>query len=229
MFDRLRKALGRDTSGADTPKSPPSTLLGPVSQWAAAEGLQLAAPGGGAAFAVNGSVGGRPWRMELGRPSRKFIRGQELRARAELDIDPSVLLMVLNRPLKEALEKQAYALFTDDLRTSADPNLPEEMRLVAMAQETGWSELPSAFWKRWSVVAENAAQAPQWIDVPLARRLMDWPVPLEPQVPFLLMLLRGKAYLRMEQGTEDLALLQHAAALFTAACENALDAFTTPG
>lgn len=229
MFDRLRKALGRELPGATRSPAPASSLHGPVSQWAAAEGLQLEAPGAGSAFGLSGSIGGRPWRMELGRPTRKFIRGQELRARAELGIDPSLLVLVLNRPLKEALEKQAYALFTDDLRTSADPNLPEEMRLVAMAQETGWSELPSAFWRRWSVVAEDPALARKWIDVPLARRLMDWPVPLEPQVPFLLMLLRGKAYLRMEQGTGDLALVQHAAALFTAACENALDAFTTPG
>ena len=46
----------------------------------------------------------------------------------------------MNRPLKESLEKQAYQIYTDQLQTSVDPNLPEEMRWLAMYDEVGWEE-----------------------------------------------------------------------------------------
>ena len=61
------------------------------------------------------------WRLQLGRPTRDYIRGEELRARAELGIDDDVAVLVMNRPLKEALEKQAYQMYTDSLQTSVDP------------------------------------------------------------------------------------------------------------
>jgi hypothetical protein len=41
-------------------------------------------------------------------------------------------------------------------------------------------------------------------------------------VPFMVLLLRGKAYLRMEYTPANLLTLQHAALIFTTACEAAL-------
>ena len=43
-------------------------------------------------------------------------------------------------------------------------------------------------------------------------------------VPFMLLLLQGKAYLRMEYTPAALPTLQHAALVFTCACDAALKA-----
>lgn len=230
MFDRIKKAFARDAKpAAHAPAAVPQTRHGSVSEWAATQGMTFMGMASGQGFGLQGQVGGKPWKMELGKPGRKYIVGQELRGRSELGVDPDVLVVVMNRPLKEALEKQAYALFTDTLQTSADPNLPEEMRLLSMYDEVGWESLPRAFWSRYSVVAGSREHAMAWVDPLLAKQLLEWPAPAPPnEQPFMLLLLRGKAYLRMEQKVEHMPTLQHAATVFTSACENALGAFKAP-
>ena len=119
-----------------------------MSQWAGMQGLAYSSRGEGRGFAVEGMVSGKPWRMERGRPSRDFIRGEELRARAELGVRDDVAVLIMNRHLKEELEKRAFALYTDSLQTTVDPNLPEEMRWLAMYEEVGWDSLSTPFWKQ---------------------------------------------------------------------------------
>jgi hypothetical protein len=230
MFDRLKKVFGKDsTAEKQVSTSTPAAQSGspdPVSEWAATQGFHFSSLSAGAAFTLQGQSGGKPWRMEVGRPSRKYIQGNELRGRAELGLDPEVLVVLMNRPLKEVLERQAYALYTDTLQTSIDPSLPEEMRLLAMYEETGWDTLPRPFWSRYAVVTDERAHALAWLDPLLAQQLMDWPAPaLAGDVPFMLLLLRGKVYLRMQASAGHMPTLQHAAAIFTSACENALGAF----
>lgn len=234
MFDRLKKVLGKASPPArPAAPPPPDSVAGahdPVSEWAATQGFHFSGKAAGTAFSLQGKFGDRPWRMEVGRPSRKYIVGDELRGRAELGVDPEVLIVLMNRPLKEVLEKQAYALYTDTLQTSADPNLPEEMRLLAMYEETGWASIPRPFWDRYSVVSDDHAHALAWLDPVLARQLMEWPAPAPAaSVPFMVLLLRGKIYLRMQADGNHMPTLQHAAGIFTSACENALGAFPDPG
>jgi hypothetical protein len=132
----------------------------------------------------------------------------------------------MNRPLKAALEKKAYALYTDSLQTSVDPNLPEEMRWLAMYQEVGWEGMSEALWQRYSVLADQRENALQWIDASLASMLEKWPQPApSEEVPFMLMLLRGRAYLRMEYAPSVIGTLEHASTIFTAACGLAVQAF----
>jgi len=229
MFDRLKKAFARDG------KEPPDTLSansqlahGPVSEWAGTQGFAFSVDGTGQGIALEGKVGGKPWRLQLGRPSRKYIFGEEVRARAELGLPDDVAVLVMNRPLRDALEKQAYEIYTDPLQTSTDPNLPEEMRWLAMFDEVGWDALPQAFWDRYAVLTDNRENALAWIDAPMARVMLDWSIPgPSAQVPFMMLLLRGKAYLRMEYTPADLATLQHAALIFTSACEAALGGLRT--
>ena len=233
MFERIRKAFVRDAQPALRAQDggASSSAFAPVSEWASTQGMAFSSPSAGSGFQLNGRCGGKPMRLEVGRSSRKYIAGEELRGRAELGIDPDVLVVLLSRPLKESLEKQAYALFTDTLQTSIDPNLPEEMRLLAMHQEVGWDSLPRPFWDRYAVVADRREDAQAWIDPTLAQQLMAWPAPApEPTVPFMLLLLRGKAYLRMQHGRQlHLPTLQHASAVFNSACESALGAFGPRG
>lgn len=200
-----------------------------VSEWAGTQGWSYSGPSPSRRFALTGNVHGRSWRLERGKPSRNFIRGEELRARAVLGIDEDAAVLVLNRPLKEALDKKAYELYTDNLRTTVDPNLPEELRWLAMYEEFGWPELPQAFWQRYAVLADTRENAQAWISQRLAEQMLDWPQPgPHPQVPWMMMLLRGKAYLRMEYSPADLPTLQHAADVFTCACECAIEALA-PG
>jgi len=228
MFDRIKKAFFRDAK--DSASVAPNSQLahGPVSEWAATQGFGFSVDGTGHGLTLDGEVGGKPWRLQLGSPSRQYIRGEEVRARAELGIDENVAVLVMNRPLKEALEKQAYQIYTDSLPTSVDPRLPEEMRWLAIYDEVGWDTLPREFWDRYGVLTDRRETAMAWIDPALARLLLEWPKPApSPEVPFLVLLLRGKAYLRMEYTPADLATLQHAALIFTNACESAMRGLAT--
>lgn len=222
MFDRIKKALGKAAVKAPATGSLPA---GPVSEWAATQGFGFSIDDG-RDIALEGQVHGRPWRLVLGRPTRNYIFGEEVRGRAELGIDESVSVVVMNRALKEALEKRAYEMYTNELQTNVDSRLPEEMRWLAMFEEFGWDSLPEAFWGRLAILSDRRETALKWIDAPLARLMTEWPAPAPSgEVPFVLLLLNGKAYLRMEYTPPELATLQHAAQIFTSACESALAAF----
>ena len=227
MFDRIKKAFSSEGPARHARGGPDLRLTeGPLSEWAATQGFGFSADPTGSEVALEGNVGGKRWRMELGRPSRDFIRGKELRARAQLGIDEDLAALVMSRPLKDSLEKKAYQIFTDHLQTSVGPTLPEEMRWLAMFDEMAWKSLPEAFWERFSVLSDHRETALAWIDPLLAGMMMDWPDPApSAEVPFILMLLRGKAYLRMEYTPANMATLQHAALIFTRASECALSAF----
>lgn len=230
MFDRIRKVFARD-GAANRPSEETQLPLtrggeGPVSEWAATQGFGFSADPTGHGLALEGRLRGRRWRLELGRPTREFIRGKELRARAQLGLDENLSVLVMSRPLRESLEKRAFQIYTDHLRTSADARLPEEMRWLAMFDEIGWDSLPEAFWSRYSVLSDRRETALAWLDSQLAQVMMDWPDPAPTaEVPFMLLLLRGKAYLRMEYTPAGMATLQHASVIFTRACESALSAF----
>ena len=222
MFERLKKAFGQ----ADAEPGPPVVATG-VSEWAVTKGFAFTGDGAGRAFALTGKIGDKPWKLERCKSSRDYIRGEELRARAELQLNDDVSVLIMNRPLKEALEKRAYEMFTDTLQTTADPSLPEEMRWLAMYPEAGWDSLAPEFWKRYSVLAEKREDALTWIDSHLADLLMHWPEPSpDEQVPLMLMILRGKAYLRMQYTPADMPTLEHAAQVFIYACESGISKLT---
>jgi hypothetical protein len=143
-------------------------LEDPVSEWAGTRGFSYTGMDG-KGFALKGTISGKPWKMERGRASRDYIRGEELRARAELKLNDDVSVLIMNRPLKEALEKRAYQAYTDTLQTTADPSLPEEMRWLAMYSEVGWESLPKPFWQRYAVMADQRVHAQAWLDTQSGR------------------------------------------------------------
>ena len=231
MFERIKKAFFRASRDDDKETvGPPSQMAaGPMSEWASTRGFGFSSSENGGNLGLEGKIRGKRWRMELGRPTRNFIRGEELRGRAELGVDEDAAVLVLNRALKEALDKQAYSIYTDHLQTSVDPNLPEEMRWLAMYDEVGWEGLPQVFWDRFVVLADRRENALAWVDSTLATATLEWPEPgPTAETPFMLMLLRGKGYMRMEYQPPNMATLQHAALIFTTACENALGGLSTP-
>lgn len=225
MFDRIKKAFQRDSKERSEAMPSSHSQHSPMSEWAASRGMSFSS-GLGHTVSMHGKVGGRSWRMELGRPTRDYIPGEELRARAELGVNDDVGAMIINRPLKETLERRAYSMITDTLQTTADPRLPEEMRWLAMYDEIGWEGVDDAFWERYAVLSDKREHALAWVDDALVRQLMSWPQPApDVKVPFMIVLLRGKCYLRMQYMPAETSTLEHATSVFTAACENALGAF----
>lgn len=219
MFDRIKKAL--TGSAADGSQSEALDADGPVSEWAATRGLVFTSEAG--SVALEGKVQGHRWRMERGRPTRDYIVGKELRAKAQLGVHEDVAAMVITRSLSERLEHKAFERSTNSLQTTIDSNLPHEVRWLAMYQETAWQSLPDAFWRRYSVYTDRPDVAVGWIDARVADLMLQWPKPgPSDDVPFMLLLMQGKAYMRMEYRPADVPTLQHAALIFTSACESAL-------
>lgn len=223
MFERLKKVFidGQTAAGNRAREDA-------VSEWAETQGLSCTRTGKGDGFSLAGMVCGRPWTIECSYSMRDYIRGDELRARAELGINDDRSVLIMNRPLKESLEKRAYKLYTDPLQTTTEPSLPEEMRWLAMYPEVGWDSLPRAFWTRYAVMADQRDHAMVWINRNLAELLMAWPEPApDAQAPFILLVLRGKAHLRMQYTTGELTTLRHAAVIFTSACASAIAGLAT--
>lgn len=219
MLERLRKAL------FNKPSPPPPSTRGPdtvgLSIWAERQGLQIAPSPDGKSFRVNGMTDGIAWQLETGSPTRKFIRGGELRGRTELGLHPDASILILNRTLKEALEQHAFAEFTDSLRTEADAALTEEVRWLSMYEEVAIRAAPIGFADIYAVLADNRVHAQAWVTEELATELMRWPEAVGPQTPVTLLTLRGNVYLRIEFPTVSMDVLSHAAKVYGMACAQA--------
>jgi hypothetical protein len=232
MLNKIKTALGfgakpksADVASLGIQKRAQKVKVTSVSDWAGLQGWNYSKRSDGSGgYQLEGEVGGKPWRIEQGKPSRDFIKGSELRARAALDINDDVAIMVMNRQLKNVLEKHAFALYTDSLQTIANPHLPEEMRWLSIYEEVGWEGLGASFLDNYAVLADNRAHAVQWLDAQLVDSLMHWPE-MDPSVPKILMLLRGKVYLRMQHTQNDISTLEHAIQVFTNACSQAQASF----
>lgn len=228
MLSGLKSVFGlrRSAPVRAAPTRATDSAHGALSKWAGTHGFDFAGRSEGIRYSLKGQVRGLPLRMEVGSSSRKYISGDELRGRADLGADPQVAVMLITRPLRNTLERQIYARYTDGLQTSVDASLPEEMRWLAAYQEFVWSSAPRQFWDRFSMVADRQEHALAWMNAGLIQQLLDWPAtaPAE-SIPLVLMLLRGKAYLRMQHEPGGTTGLQHAASFFTSACEGALSAF----
>ena len=222
MFDRLRKAF--HPSGSPSVGRPVSNQ--DVARWAATQRLAVVPHAEEGHFDLGGEVAGHPWRLECGAPTRDYIRGLELRGRADIGADPDAAVMVLNRSLQEALEGNAYSAITDTLQTTVDASLPEEMRWLAMYEEMTWPGLPASFRQHFAVVAERSELAQRWVHAPLVSQLLNSVEgeggALRAQSPRVLMLVRGKVYLRTEHTQRSLAEIADATQLLLVAAQGAL-------
>lgn len=228
MFDRLRKVL--HLSGGPAAARPVSNQ--DVVRWAATQRLAIVAQAMDGHFDLGGDLDGRPWRLECGGPTRDYVHGLELRGRADVGADPDAAVMVLNRPLQELLEGHAYNAITDTLQTTVNDSLPEEMRWLAMYEEVAWPGLPASFRQHFAVVAERIETAQRWIHAPVVSQLLNIVEGegglARAQSPLLLMLVRGKVYLRMEHTQRSLTEIAQATQLLLAAAQGALQNLPPP-
>nr|WP_315234191.1 hypothetical protein [uncultured Albidiferax sp.] len=217
MFERIKKWVAR------SPDSRPEQAdLQAVEAWAMARELGFESLFNDGDFALTGQQAVWSWRLERTEPVRDFIQGAELRGRADVALPEDVAVMLINRPLKEDLEKRVYEQVTHSVQTTLDADLPEEARWLSLYDEVGWSTAPLEFWDRYAAVADTRAHAQQWLEGDLLPLLMAWPTPAVQQItPFILQLQRGRVYLRMEYPHNDVPTLEHALAVFTQACVSA--------
>jgi hypothetical protein len=221
MFDRLRRAFTPTRGAAARPVTNKE-----VARWAASQQIAIVPQATEGHFDLGGDVAGHPWRLECGAPTRDYVRGLELRGRADVGADPDAAVMVLNRSLLEALEGTAYNAITDTLQTTVSASLPEEIRWLAMYEEMAWPGLPASFRRHFAVVAERIEMAQRWVHAPVVSQLLNI---LEgehsaarAQSPLVLMLVRGKVYLRMEHTQRSLPEIAQATQMLWMAAQSAL-------
>jgi hypothetical protein len=177
---------------------------------------------------ISGQIRNRPWTLTCGQSTRDFIVGSELFARAKLDLPRTVSILVINRALKDKLEKIAFRTYTRSVQTLLDVDLPQEMYWLATHQEAGWDGMPWVFWGRFAVLASDARDPRKWVTNELAEQLIAWIGSanfLNIDTPFMLTLMRGRVEMRMQIEEADEVRKTHAVNAFTTACTAALDNF----
>lgn len=164
---------------------------------------------------------GRTWRIEWGEPQRRYIKTSELRLREELGVPADFQLLVISRPLAEQLESDVFERFTEAMQTQIDNNMPEEMRWLAMFPKvnlSAYKPLRAKLLMLSSVVPAAEAwlqgEVAQALETALAGFLGTPP-------PFVLMILRGRLYLRLEAEALDEELLDAVNVLFEVASRRA--------
>jgi hypothetical protein len=193
-----------------------------VSDWALQRGYGFKRARGEDGFVIDGKLEGRPWRIEWGPPQRDYIRGHELRMRMELDLSSDAQMLVLSRPLMDSLERKTFEEFTDNVQTQIGTQTPEEMRWLVMFPKVNLTTLKSLR-TNFGAVASVPETGLDWIEGPLASALEHASRGLlRTEPPFVLMTLRGRAYLRTQLDAPDPKAVAATLALFEIGVTQAL-------
>ncbi len=193
-----------------------------VIEWTQQRGHGFKRARGEAGFVVDGQLEGKPWRLEWGLPQREYIVGHELRLRMELELPSEAQMLLLSRPLMDALERKTFEEFTDNVQTQVGTKTPEEMRWLVMFPKLNLGSFKNLK-TRFGAVASTVETGMAWLTGPLAHALDQASKGLlikDP--PFVLMTLRGRAYLRMQLSSPDATDIAAALALFETAVVQAL-------
>ncbi len=146
-----------------------------------------------------------------------------------LGLPPDLQMLIVSKSLMELLEKQAFEQFTESNQTEMGDATPEETRWLVMFPKIAMngSKLMRA---SFAGVSSLPNEGPAWVEGPLGHaleRAAGTLLRLTP--PFVLMTLRGRAYLRMQMKSADETDVAAAAALFETACTEARRVGATRG
>jgi hypothetical protein len=193
-----------------------------IEAWAKRRSFGFKRVRGETGFVVDGQLEGKPWRLEWGSPQRDYIAGHELRLRMELELPSDAQMLLLSRPLMDALERATFEEFTDNVQTQIGTKTPEEMRWLVMFPKVNLSTL-KALRLRFGAVASVPDSGLAWLAGPLANALEQATKGLlRDDPPFVLMTLRGRAYLRMQLAVATPTHIAAALVLFETAVAQAL-------
>ena len=213
MLDAFKKLISRQPPGPDWRE---------VSDWAKANKLGFKREHEGVGFVIDGGMESKPWRLEWGPPQRLYIEGHELRLRMELGLSPNLQMLLLSQPLLETLERQTFERFTESTQTVIDGATPEEMRWLAMFPKVPYKASKDVR-MRFGLVGNVPIEASHWVEGPLARQMDEAALGfLKNEPPFVLMLLRGRVYLRMQMPEPKVQLIAQAVSVFEVAVRQAL-------
>jgi hypothetical protein len=169
-------------------------------------------------FVVDGRLGATPWRLEWGPSQRPYIEGQELRIRAELGLSPELQVVVMNVALAEKMEKDVFEQYVEGVQTRIDNQTPPEMRWLVMFPKLADKELGELA-GRYAALSSVKSWLVPWLAGPLAQSLAALRV--EPSVPMVLMIGRGRLMLRTALAEPELPALQQWLRLFEGAMREA--------
>ena len=213
MLDAFKKLISRPPPGPDWRE---------VSEWAKRHKLGFKREVEGQGFALIGGLESKPWRLEWGPPQRSYIEGNELRLRMELGLSPNLQMLLISQPLLEALERQTFERFTESTQTVIDGATPEEMRWLAMVPKVPYKASKEVR-MRFGLLGNVPEEAAAWLDGALALQVEKAAEGfLKHEPPFVLMLLRGRAYLRLQLIEPDVRHMGAAIAVFETAVLQAL-------
>lgn len=215
MLESIKRFFSPKPEGPD---------FGQVAEWASRRGMGFKRARGEAGFVIDGMLEDKPWRIEWGPPQRPYIHGHELRLRMSLPMPSEMQMLLLSRPLMDTLERQTFEEFTDSVQTQIGTKTPEEMRWLVMFPKVDMSTLKTLR-TRFGAVASTPSLGLAWLEGSLADALEEAAVGvLRDGPPFVLMTLRGRAYLRMQLVEPDVTAIAAALALFEIAVTQALTA-----
>lgn len=144
-------------------------------------------------FIIEGRFGGVPWRLEWGASQRPYVSGNELRLRADVGTPGDVQLMIMDRPLQEAMEAAVFEQYVEGVQTRIDNQTPPEMRWLVMLPKLSQQEL-GELRERFSAVAVAKSWMRRWLEGDLNDALLE--APLVDDRPLVLMIARGRMTLR---------------------------------
>jgi hypothetical protein len=172
----------------------------------------------GEGFVVDGRTSGTDWRLEWGPPQRDYMKGAELRLRAELPVGSALQLVVMTRALQESMEKSMFEQAVESVQTRIDNETPPETRWLVM-----FSRLPGAdmgvLRENFVAVSSLRSWLAMWLQGPLSTALVA--TVTDPGAPVVLMMSRGRLTLRTALPSPDLASLQPWLRLFETAIREA--------
>lgn len=233
MFNKFKHLFGKSDGMLEARPTPVSAdAAAPMDEVMSAEALKriarfakgkkwiFAERPEGRGYTLDGQIQGKPCKIERGSPSRQYVAGVELRARCDLGVSPNALLLIVNRHLKKSLDESTYSAFTDTMETMANTHSPEDVLWMTMYGEVGWPDLGERFANDYCILAEDKRHARALVDEKLVQLLTSWPKHRITN-PIVIMLMRGRVYLRMQFDDESLTL-DHALSCLTRLCENIL-------
>jgi hypothetical protein len=214
MLESLRRLFSNPTGGG--------LDLREVSAWAKRRGHVFKRARDVEGFAIDGTLDARSWRLEWGPPQRPYIAGNELRVRMELGLPGDLQMLLLSRPLLEALERETYERFTLSNQTELGGSHPDEIRWLVMFPKIGGGG-GGGGGARGGGVSSVEGEGLAWLEGPLAHQLTRASQSmLSKEPPFVMMTLRGRLYLRMQLTTPDIDDIAEALGLCETAASEAL-------
>lgn len=189
-----------------------------LARWAEEQRCEFRAVRQVPGFVVDGHLGPTPWRMEWGPSQRSYVKGQELRIRAELNMPYDLQALVLSRELQESMERDVFDQYVESVQTRADTQTPPEMRWLVMFPRLSGHEL-KGLRERWAAVASFKPWLERWLDGPLADALALHAG--DRREPLALMISRGRLVLRTGLEEPDSRALQQHVVLFETALREA--------